>query len=65
LRFNPAKLLLDPYARAISGAVRFGPEVLGYPVGGDPRGWPASTVGTRVPWPTVSGELGEQVTAAW
>jgi isoamylase len=36
LRFNPAKLLLDPYARAITGAVRFGPEVLGYPVGGDP-----------------------------
>jgi glycogen operon protein len=30
LRFNPAKLLLDPYARAISGEVRNGPEVLGY-----------------------------------
>ena len=30
LRCNPAKLLLDPYARAISGEVRFGPEVLGY-----------------------------------
>src|SRR6266581_5616719 len=29
-RFNPAKLLLDPYARAFSGSVRFGPEVLGY-----------------------------------
>ena len=27
---NPAKLLLDPYARAISGAVTFGPEVLSY-----------------------------------
>ncbi len=27
LRCNPAKLLLDPYARAISGPVRFGPEV--------------------------------------
>ena len=36
LRFNPAKLLLDPYARAFAGAVRFGPEVLGYAVGGDP-----------------------------
>jgi glycogen operon protein len=33
LRFNAAKLLLDPYARAISGAVTFGPEVLGYAVG--------------------------------
>jgi isoamylase len=30
LRYNPAKLLLDPYARAIDGAVRFGPEVLDY-----------------------------------
>ena len=33
LRCNPAKLLLDPYARAIDGEVRFGPEVLGYAVG--------------------------------
>ena len=33
LRCNPAKLLLDPYARAISGEVTFGPEVLGYAVG--------------------------------
>jgi glycogen operon protein len=30
LRYNPAKLLLDPYARAIHGDVRFGPEVLDY-----------------------------------
>jgi isoamylase len=30
LRFSPAKLLLDPYARAFTGAVSFGPEVLGY-----------------------------------
>ena len=37
LRYNPAKLLLDPYARAFSGAVSFGPEVLGYPAGGDPN----------------------------
>jgi isoamylase len=35
LRCNPAKLLLDPYARAISGEVAFGPEVLGY-AAGDP-----------------------------
>ncbi|MFA5882517.1 MAG: glycogen debranching protein GlgX [Acidimicrobiia bacterium] len=27
LRTNPAKLLLDPYARAIHGDVRFGPEL--------------------------------------
>ncbi|MEU7812469.1 glycogen debranching protein GlgX [Pseudonocardia sp. NPDC049154] len=30
LRYNPAKLLLDPYARAVTGEVRFGPEVLGH-----------------------------------
>jgi len=30
LRCNPAKLLLDPYAKAISGTVTFGPEVLGH-----------------------------------
>jgi isoamylase len=30
LRCNPAKLLLDPYARAFTGTVSFGPEVLGY-----------------------------------
>jgi len=35
MRCNPAKLLLDPYARAISGEVRSGPEVLGH-VPGDP-----------------------------
>ena len=33
VRCNPAKLLLDPYARATSGSVRFGPEVLGYTPG--------------------------------
>jgi isoamylase len=33
VRCNPAKLLLDPYARALSGAVTFGPEVLGYAAG--------------------------------
>ncbi len=26
MRFDPAKLLLDPYARAVDGAVRFAPE---------------------------------------
>jgi isoamylase len=30
VRCNPAKLLLDPYARAVAGTVRFGPEVYGY-----------------------------------
>ncbi len=30
VRCNPAKLLLDPYARAIAGGVRWGPSVYGY-----------------------------------
>ena len=30
LRYNPAKLLLDPYARSIAGEVRFGPEVVAH-----------------------------------
>jgi glycogen operon protein len=29
-RYNPDKLLLDPYARAIHGDIRFGPELLDY-----------------------------------
>ena len=33
LRCNPAKLLLDPYAKALRGEVRFGPEVLDYDAG--------------------------------
>jgi isoamylase len=34
LRFNPSKLLLDPYARAVAGKVRWGPEIFGYRMGG-------------------------------
>jgi isoamylase len=30
LRYNASKLLIDPYARAIDGEVRFGPELLDY-----------------------------------
>ncbi|MBV8347693.1 MAG: glycogen debranching protein GlgX, partial [Mycolicibacterium sp.] len=30
LRYNPAKLLLDPYARAIDGRAEFGPEIFGH-----------------------------------
>ena len=33
-RFNPAKLLLDPYARAIDGVVKPGPVLFGYPSDG-------------------------------
>jgi isoamylase len=32
-RFNPAKLLLDPYARAIDGAVEWNEAVFAYPMG--------------------------------
>jgi isoamylase len=33
VRCNPAKLLLDPYAKALHGTVAFGPEVLDYSAG--------------------------------
>jgi isoamylase len=35
LRCNPAKLLIDPYAKAIDGPVRWDPAVYSYPLGGD------------------------------
>ena len=41
LRFNPAKLLLDPYARAVSGELVADPAIFGY-VDGRPRR-PAAT----------------------
>src|ERR1700683_848828 len=31
-RFNPAKVLLDPYARAVCGNVKWSPEMFGYPL---------------------------------
>lgn len=34
-RFNDAKLLLDPYARAISGLITWSDEMFGYQFGGD------------------------------
>jgi isoamylase len=36
-RFNPAKLLLDPYAKAIAGTVKWSDALFGYPIG-DPEG---------------------------
>ena len=32
-RFNPAKLLLDPYAKAIDGTIRWSDSLFGYPIG--------------------------------
>ena len=34
-RFNPRKLLIDPYARALTGSVRWGPRVFGYEWNGE------------------------------
>ena len=34
-RCNPAKLLVDPYARAIAGTIDWTPAVFPYPLGGD------------------------------
>jgi len=35
LRFNPHKLLLDPYAKAIDGEIQAGPEIFGHEGGDD------------------------------
>ena len=32
-RFNPSKLLIDPYAKAVSGAIRWSDELFGYRIG--------------------------------
>jgi isoamylase len=32
-RFNPAKLLIDPYAKAVSGPIRWNDDLFGYTVG--------------------------------
>ena len=34
LRFNPAKLLIDPYAKAITGAIKWSNDLFAYKVGG-------------------------------
>jgi isoamylase len=36
-RCNPAKLLADPYARAIAGEIEWDPALFPYPLGGDDR----------------------------
>ncbi len=43
LRSNPAKLLLDPYAKAVEGEVDWHDDVFDYVVGDDPAGPPSST----------------------
>jgi glycogen operon protein len=54
LRCNPAKLLLDPYARAVAGAVTFGPEVLGSDAG-DPAAPSTLDSAGHVPRSLVTG----------
>jgi glycogen operon protein len=51
LRCNPAKLLMDPYARAVRGALRHEPAVLGYAV--SPDGSPTDDPNTENSAPFV------------
>ncbi|WP_101652578.1 glycogen debranching protein GlgX [Brevibacterium ihuae] len=39
LRCNPNKLLLDPYAKAVSGQIEWGQQMFSYPLGGDGSGY--------------------------
>ena len=48
-RFNPSKLLLDPYARAIDGDIDWGPEVFGYSPGSDDLSFSDVDDAARVP----------------
>ena len=54
LRHNPAKLLLDPYARAIEGDVRLGPPVYGHQVDVDAGAATASCATTATPRPRAA-----------
>ena len=49
-RFNPNKLLLDPYAKAIAGQVRWSDVVYGYRVG-SPREEVRGPAYRRAAWP--------------
>ena len=48
-RFNPAKVLLDPYAKAIGRITRWGDEMFGYRSGARTRTC-RSTTATTPPW---------------
>jgi isoamylase len=43
VRSNPAKLLLDPYAKAVEGRIDWNDDVFDHPVGGDPAADPDPT----------------------
>jgi len=53
LRCNPAKLLIDPYARAMRGQVSFGPEVFDYDRGNHHAPSPLDSAG-HVPFSLVT-----------
>ena len=55
-RFNPSKLLLDPYAKAIDGDIDWGPEVFGYVVGSDDLSFSDIDDAARVPKSVVVDE---------
>jgi glycogen operon protein len=42
-RFNPAKVMLDPYAKIIGRPLRWSNALFAYPLGGDPDGAPDAT----------------------
>lgn len=57
-RFNPAKLLVDPYARGLEGEVALGPQTYGHVVDDEGRGDPYGPADPRdsaghVPWSVV------------
>ena len=54
LRHNPAKLLLDPYARAVEGEVTWGPEVYGHVVDATWRGDGDAALRPRQPRPRAA-----------
>src|SRR4029453_10528848 len=58
VRCNPAKLLLDPYAQATTGPVRFGPEVLGHDVADPDRASQLDSAGHVPPSLVVDAGVG-------
>ena len=53
-RCNPNKLLLDPYAKAVEGEVKWDPAVFGYPLGGDDLAMDERDSGPFVPKAVVT-----------
>ncbi|MBO0729954.1 MAG: glycogen debranching protein GlgX [Acidimicrobiaceae bacterium] len=49
LRCNPAKLLLDPYAKAVDGEVQWGQAAFGYPLDGDDLGMDSTDSAAAMP----------------